>query len=199
MPLLCSPLPSLNSNTRYNQKKIINKRAISYKHVLCRHKVNAPTNLHECMCRKLIMVCFRLQVFTLVFIKSLSLRSFSWKWFTVVCSSFFMYCSLDKSDRGLMAGSWSTLFLLPPKVKQRAIPEITGQLEEMQTLFPSIKAIYSNSILGSWMKVTSKGKNIKALCSSCYWRKYLSQNWHCMTHLPITILMFYPLSSFSFR
>ena len=109
------------------------------------------TNLHECMCQKLILGSvsgFRFQVFTFVFIKSLSLRSFSWKWFTVVCSSFFMYCSLDKSDRGLMAGSWSTLFVLPPKVKHRAIPETTGQLEEIQTLFPlQRKHVSQNYIL----------------------------------------------------
>lgn len=41
-----------------------------------------------------------------------------------------MYASFDKHVRGLIAGSCNTLFLLPPKVKHRAIPEREEKLLE---------------------------------------------------------------------
>lgn len=88
---------------------------------------------------------------TRVFIKSLSFKSFSWKWFTVVCWSLSMYSSFDIVNRGFMAGSCSTLFRLPPNVKQRAIPEI----KEQTKTFSHRTLEQAHSLQAYWDAVTN--------------------------------------------
>lgn len=134
------------------------------------HKHVYATSLKLLMNKDTIHMQLQMRKFlhqdTSVFIRSFSLRSFSWKWFTVVCSSFFMYFSLDKSDRGWMLGSCSTLFLLPPKVKQRAIPVTIIPIKHVPYWW-----IISALIIYSGTYSTNCIKTISILYNPKFWRK----------------------------